>query len=313
MALVETSEKFTDPEWTADGSERASVTLKRLQTLWFNTGTLCNLTCVGCYIDSSPKNDRLEYLTRAEITSYLDEIATNNLGTREIGFTGGEPFMNPQIMEMLGDCLERGFEVLVLTNGMRPMMKHDTALLDLLRRHGPKLTLRISLDHYTEARHQDLRGPNSWGPTLHGLKWASDQGFALHVAGRTLWNESDTAARAGFDQLFQDHNIVVDSDDPVALLLFPEMDALATVPEITTACWSTLGVDPDAVMCATSRMVVNAKGSEGPAVQACTLLAYDQRFNLGASLEDATRQVRLNHPHCAKFCVLGGGACSVGA
>jgi MoaA/NifB/PqqE/SkfB family radical SAM enzyme len=87
--------KFQDPVVTAKGEIRAQVTLKALETLWFNTGTLCNLTCQNCYIESSPKNDRLAYLSAVEVAEYLDEIARDGLGTELIGFTGGEPFLNP--------------------------------------------------------------------------------------------------------------------------------------------------------------------------------------------------------------------------
>jgi len=94
-------------------------------------------------------------------------------------------------------------------------------------------------------------------------------------------------------------------------MLFPEMDENAPVPEITTACWDILDVNPDDMMCASSRMVVKRKGDDKPSVMACTLLAYDQQFNMGETLKEASQSVHLNHPHCAKFCVLGGGACSV--
>jgi hypothetical protein len=93
-------------------------------------------------------------------------------------------------------------------------------------------------------------------------------------------------------------------------VLFPEMDAQADVPEITTACWDILGKSPDAVMCSSSRMVVKRKGAAKPGVVACTLLPYEAEFELGATLAEAERPVRLNHPHCAKFCVLGGASCS---
>jgi sulfatase maturation enzyme AslB (radical SAM superfamily) len=49
--------KFRDPGLTAKGETRATVALRDLETLWFNTGTLCNLTCRHCYIESSPRND----------------------------------------------------------------------------------------------------------------------------------------------------------------------------------------------------------------------------------------------------------------
>jgi len=65
-------------------------------------------------------------------------------------------------------------------------------------------------------------------------------------------------------------------------------------------------------MCASSRMVVKRKGEARPSVVACTLLPYDDAFDLGATLAEASRAVPLNHPHCARFCVLGGGSCSRG-
>ena len=126
---LEKDDKFSHPEITAKGEPRARVGLKKLETLWFNTGTLCNLACVNCYIESTPKNNRLVYLSHAEAVSYLDEIRDNQLGTAEIGITGGEPFMNPDILKIMETSLERGFRLLVLTNAMRPMMKCADGLL----------------------------------------------------------------------------------------------------------------------------------------------------------------------------------------
>ena len=60
-------------------------------------------------------------------------------------------------------------------------------------------------------------------------------------------------------------------------------------------------------------MVVNRKEAERPAVLACTLLPYDAQFELGETLAEASRAVPLNHPHCAKFCVLGGASCTAAA
>jgi len=304
--------KFRDPAVTAAGEARAAIALRTLRTLWFNTGTLCNLTCRNCYIESSPRNDRLAYLTRADVRTYLDEIAEHRLPTEEIAFTGGEPFMNPEIAGMLADCLERGFRVLVLTNAMRPMMRHEDDLMAIRARHGARLIVRVSLDHYSLALHEWERGPKSFAPTIAGLKWLCENGFAVHVAGRTRWSEPEERLRPGYARLFAEHGIAVDAGDPVSLTLFPEMDARADVPEITERCWGILGVSPDAMMCATSRMVVKRKGAPEPVIVPCTLLPYDAQFEMGARLADAGRPVALNHPHCAKFCVLGGGSCSRG-
>ena len=302
--------KFQDPVLTAGGERRAHVALKALETLWFNTGTLCNLTCGHCYIESSPKNDRLVYLTAAEVAAYLDEIGTSRLPTTLIGFTGGEPFMNPDLPAMLDDALSRGFDAMVLTNAMKPMAKCKPALLRLNDRFGDRLTIRVSIDHYGPAVHEEERGRRSWKPTVDGLRWLARNGFSLHVASRRLSGESEAEIRNGFARLFDELGVAIDATDPVRLMVFPEMDAAADVPEITEACWGILGKSPESVMCASARMVVKRKGALRPAVLACTLLPYDERFELGATLAAASGAVPLNHPHCAKFCVLGGGACS---
>jgi MoaA/NifB/PqqE/SkfB family radical SAM enzyme len=302
--------KFRDPHITALGDRRAWVSLRRLETLWFNTGTLCNLTCGHCYIESSPRNDRLAYLSREDVRGYLDEIAERALPTRLIGFTGGEPFMNREIIGMLDDVLARGFDALVLTNAMKPMRKLRAPLLALRDAYGARLTIRVSLDHYTPEIHEAERGRQSWGPTIEGLVWLARHGFSVDVAGRRFTGEPDEQLRAGYARLFRALDVPVDAFDPVRTVLFPEMDAGRDVPEITEACWGILHKSPDDVMCASSRMVVKRKGAEHPTVLPCTLLAYDPQFELGRTLADATRAVPLNHPYCASFCVLGGAACS---
>lgn len=306
------SRKFRDPFVTAAGEPRAQVALRSLDTLWFNTGTLCNLTCKHCYIESSPRNDRLVYLTAAEVADYLDEIEALRLGTHLIGFTGGEPFMNPAFPAILELTLARGFRALVLTNAMKPMHKMKPALLALRERFGERLQVRVSLDHYGRAVHEAERGRRSWLPTLDGLLWLARNGFAPSVASRRLSGESEAEIRRGFGGLFAAIGVAIDADDPLALTVFPEMDPDADVPEITEACWGILGKSPEDVMCASSRMIVKFKGAARPTVIACTLLPYDSRFDLGPSLAGALGRVPLNHAHCAKFCVLGGGACSRG-
>jgi uncharacterized Fe-S cluster-containing radical SAM superfamily protein len=302
------SQKFQDPQWTAKGEERARVAMTGLETLWFNTGTLCNLACKSCYIESSPTNDALVYLTTDEVRAYLDEIARNALPTREIAFTGGEPFMNRDMIDILTLCLDRGFEVLMLTNAMRPMRRFEAEILALP--HREKLTFRVSLDHYSQAVHEAERGPNSWDKAIDGLKWLTTNGFKIAVAGRHLGGESDHTARLGYAALFAEHRLPIDASNPAQLVLFPEMDAQADVPEITTDCWDILSVNPASMMCASSRMVVKRKGEDTPRVAACTLLPYDAQFDMGVTLAEASQSVALNHPHCARFCVLGGASCS---
>jgi len=244
------------------------------------------------------------------VRTYLDEIARDRLPTRLIGFTGGEPFMNPDIVGMLDDVLSRGLDALVLTNAMKPLRKLRPQLLALRERHGERLRIRVSLDHYAQEVHEAERGRRSWAPTIDGLLWLARNGFVIDVAGRRFSGEPEADLRAGFARLFAELDLPIDAADPVRLMLFPEMDAQRDVPEITTACWGILHKSPDDVMCASARMVVKRKDAATPAVLACTLLAYDPAFELGRTLADAARAVPLNHPFCASFCVLGGAACS---
>jgi uncharacterized Fe-S cluster-containing radical SAM superfamily protein len=302
--------KFSDPEWTARGERRARVAFSGLETLWVNTGTLCNLACGHCYIESSPKNDRLDWFRIADLRRYLDEIDALGLGRVAIGFTGGEPFMNPDITAMIEAALQRGHSVLVLTNAMTPMTHRRAELLRLRRAFGDLLTVRVSLDHFDPALHNEERGQGGFAATLAGLRWLADNGFSPRVAGRRLWGGDDGHLRQGFADLFADEGINIDCFDAQALVLFPEMDETAEVPEITENCWDILKKSPAEMMCANARMVARRKGDDAPVVLACTLIAYEPEFEMGKTLADSFRPVALNHPHCAKFCVLGGGACS---
>ncbi len=302
--------KFRDPLLTARGERRAGVMFEEMRTLWFNTGTLCNIACAHCYIDSSPTNDALAYLDAAEVGAYLDELDALGWRTPEIGFTGGEPFMNRAFPAMLDETLARGRQVLVLTNAMRPMRRHEAALLRLRDRHGDRLTMRVSLDHHTAPVHEAERGAGSWAAALDGLGWLGRHGFRLAVAGRHLPGESEETARAAYARLFGTLGLGIDAHDPGCLILFPEMDAGLDVPEITQDCWGILRQEPGAMMCASSRMVVKRRGAAAPAVVACTLTPYAPGFELGPTLASATGPVMLNHPNCARFCVLGGASCS---
>jgi uncharacterized Fe-S cluster-containing radical SAM superfamily protein len=304
--------KFNDPYITAKGETRAQVALSDPQTLWFNTGTLCNIECENCYILSSPTNDALVYLTADEVSDYLDQLEARKWNVREIAFTGGEPFMNPEMIEMARRSLERGYEVLILTNAMQPMQRKRVreGLLTLAQEFPGKFTLRISVDHWSPEMHDKERGTGTFARTLDGMRWLRDNNIQMTVAGRTMWDETDAISRAGYSILYAKENFNIDASNPGETVLFPEMDEEVEVPEITTECWGILNKSPSEIMCSSSRMVVKHKGAESPSVIACTLLPYDPQFDLGATLEEAEKPVQLNHPHCAKFCVLGGASCS---
>lgn len=306
-----TSNKFRDPRFTASGQPRARVPFRGYETVWFNTGTLCNIECHNCYIYSSPKNDQLVYLSAGEVGRFLDEAQQFDDTPTQLGFTGGEPFMNPDILRMLEDALTREFRVLVLTNAMRPMQRFQEPLLALNRQFPGRLSLRVSLDHFQQREHEAVRGPRTWQPAVAGLSWLSQHGFDVSVAGRKVWELSEADMRHGYAGLFEQIGADIDAEDNARLVLFPEMHDDENTTEISEGCWAKLGISPRQVMCSSSRMVIKRKGEAAPTVVACTLIPNSKAFEMGETLDAARSTVTLNHHHCSRFCVLGGASCRV--
>lgn len=135
-------------------ARHATVGLSGLRTLWFNTGTLCNLTCVHCYIGIS-RNDAQALPTPIS----------------EVGFTRGEPFMNPEVIPLLTDTLRRGLPALVLTNAMRSVVRTRNDLAALDEAYAGLLTIRGNLDHDGPALPEMERGQGMFGTTVEGLAW----------------------------------------------------------------------------------------------------------------------------------------------
>ena len=176
--------------------------------------------------------------------------------------------------------------------------------------NNSNLTIRVSIDHYLKINHEKIRGYNSWDPMIKGLKWLCDNEFNYHLATRLMWNEDEKIIRNNFKKFLKNNNLNLNADSRTQLVTFAEMDEKFDTPEITTECWDILNKNPDDIMCATSRMVVKRKDDKKPTVIACTLLPYQSEFDLGHSLKESMKKIYLNHPHCSKFCVLGGSSCS---
>ena len=299
--------KFKNPKFTADGSDRAFVEAEKIKTLWFNTGTLCNIECKNCYIESSPKNDRLVYLTFDEVKNFIDEAIEKNLGTQEIGFTGGEPFMNKDIIKMIEYSLSKGLKTLVLSNAMKPMLNR---VEEIKKVNHKNLTIRVSIDHYEKSKHEEIRGKNTYDIMMKGLKWLDENNFNYALATRLLWNETEEELRKNFGIFVKNNHLKLNTNSKQELVTFAEMDESVDTPEITTSCWDILKKDPKDIMCSSSRMIVRKKDLKKPSVIACTLLPYDEEFDLGQTLTNSLQKIYLNHKHCSKFCVLGGSSCS---
>src|SRR4051794_40819263 len=131
------------------------VELKSLDTLWFQVGgTVCNLACTHCFVSCSPTNHTHEVLTLAEVRRYLEEAA--RLGVREYYFTGGEPFLNPEMEAILAAPLEGG-PAPVLTSGLLLGPARCARLKTLADASEYSLDFRVSLDGYDAQSNDPIR------------------------------------------------------------------------------------------------------------------------------------------------------------
>ena len=149
-------------------SAHPHVPMRALDTLWFQVaGTLCNIECTHCFISSSPSNRSHEMLTLRDVETRLDEARA--LGVREYYFTGGEPFMNREMIPILAVTLKQG-PATVLTNGMLLTPQICMALRRLSDANEYSLDLRVSLDGFDRQSHDAIRGAGSWDRAMRGLQ-----------------------------------------------------------------------------------------------------------------------------------------------
>lgn len=152
----------------ATGRDFPHVPSIALDTLWFQVaGTLCNIACGHCFISCSPTNRRHEMLTRESVRRRLAEAEV--LGVREYYFTGGEPFLNPEIFEILSDTLAQG-PATVLTNGLLLTGERCRRLKALFDGSEYSLDVRVSIDGYTAEVNDPIRGPGTFERILAGIR-----------------------------------------------------------------------------------------------------------------------------------------------
>jgi AdoMet-dependent heme synthase len=156
-------------------SEHPHVPLLALDTLWFQVaGTVCNIACTHCFISCSPKNHSHEMLTLFDVETRLAEARA--LGVREYYFTGGEPFMNRDLLPMLEATLKQG-PATVLTNGMLLRKEVCRRLREMLDQSEYSLDIRVSLDGFDRQTHDAIRGEGVWDRVMIGLRNLADSGI----------------------------------------------------------------------------------------------------------------------------------------
>ena len=296
-----------DPDWrfTPPGDPRGYIQPQRLEELWFHTGTVCNLRCPFCLEGSMPGNNRLRPLTLADAKPFIQEALA--LGVRQFSFTGGEPFVIPQMVDILDYALEFN-PCLVLTNATEPLLNRLAAVVPLAAKHFP-LQFRVSLDYPDPVRHDIGRGHGNFQLSLKVMEMLHRRGFTISIARQSSADEDVEAVNLAYRPFLEEAGLPAD----LHIVVFPELHEPGShpdVPHITESCMTTFKTETERnqFMCSYSKMVVNKGGRMR--VYACTLVDDDEDYDLGGSLAEAMRvRVMLRHHRCYT-CFASGTSCS---
>ena len=290
---------------TPEGAPRGFIQSHELEEVWFHTGTACNLACPFCLEGSKPGDNRLQLIRFSDVKPFIDEAVS--LGVQQFSFTGGEPFVNKDIVRIL-DAALRHRPCLVLTNATEPLSKRLKQLEPLLERPHP-LHFRVSLDHFDATRHDKGRGQGMFARALEGMRSLYKMGFSLSIAHQVIPELDAAEVAMRFGEIFQAADLPVD----LPRIEFPEFHPPAadvSVPQITTQCMITYQTEKSRkqFMCAFSRMVVKINGRMR--VYACTLVDDDPDYALAETLADSLQvPVSMKHHRCYS-CFRFGASCS---
>jgi len=294
-----------DWEATPTGEPRGYIDPHALDELWFHTGTACNLSCPFCLEGSTPGDTRLDRVTLADIKPLLDEGVA--IGVKQFSFTGGEPFIVKDFVNILAYAAERN-PCLVLTNGTDPVIKRLHQIQTLANSRHP-ISFRISIDWSDEHRHDAGRGQGSFTKALQGARALIEMGFSVSLARQSEADENTAAVDTAFRELLTAHDLPAD----MRIVPFPDFgvpDASPDVPAVTEDCMTRYQDEASrrAFMCAFSKMVIKKDGRMR--VYACTLVDDDPDYDMGATLREAMQErVRMRHHRCYQ-CFAFGSSCS---
>lgn len=295
------------PDWhrTSEGHLRGFIHTHALDELWFHTGTACNLACPFCLEGSKPGDDRLQLMRFDDARPYIDEALT--LGVKQFSFTGGEPFINKDIVRILDYAL-RYRPCLVLTNATEPLIKR-IGQLESLRSLAHPLHFRVSLDHYDAAMHDSGRGAGMFDQALEGMRLLHAMGFHLSVANQIMPDIPPDETAQRFAEVFSNAGLPED----LRRVEFPEFyppETVVSAPQITQSCMTDFQTESSRkeFMCAFSRMVV--KQNHRCHVYACTLVDDDPDYVLADTLTESLQiPVSMKHHRCYS-CFKYGASCS---
>lgn len=315
---------------SAQGEQRGYVDFKQtggrpvLEDLWIMQGSLCDLKCTHCYTASSPANDRLEQIGFEELRPHLDAAA--RFGVQKIYFTGGEVFVNQDVLRGRAETSDEFVASLryaldiapveILTNARRYIRNHFGILGELRAKHGDRLRLRVTLESPRAGEHNAIRGKNTFEQTLETLEQLSAMGFVPIITAERpfLREQGDEDIRRVYVDLLATRGIraevslignVMEMGHQLVQL---EKQGREPSPEVfvTTNCFDTLNKPAESLMCHFSRCVQKIEGAL--CYYPCPVIYDDPRFELGRTLEDSFRRVYVAHKNCYDYCMKGSGA-----
>jgi len=295
----------------AESSRAARLPLEQLTSLWFQvTGLLCNLECTHCLVDSSPRNKSMTFLEREAVRARLAEAEA--LGVKEVYFTGGEPFLHPEMTGILRDALAVAPST-VLTNGTLITERLARNLGDLARGSRYSLEIRVSMDHPDPARNDSVRGPGAHAKALRAVTRLQAEGIlAIVTATEYLAGNGDGAVEGcgaapaeplaeAFRRLLLDAGVSRPRIKTLPVFYLGKLEDPAQGGAITQDMMAML--EPSALQCSATR-VVSADG-----IYACPILVGKRIALMGrGALADALGPVPLAH-HACRTCYETGMTC----
>jgi sulfatase maturation enzyme AslB (radical SAM superfamily) len=290
---------------TPDGQPRGYIDPQALDELWFHTGTACNLSCPFCLEGSVPGDTRLDRITLEDARPLINEAV--EIGVRQFSFTGGEPFIVKDFVNILAYAADRR-PCLVLTNGTDPVLKRLHHIEHLRDTRHP-IAFRISIDWPEQDRHDAGRGAGNFIKAFKGMNELHRMGFNISLARQSDPGEDSDAIDARFRGLLAEHGLPPD----MRIVAFPDFDipdAHRDVPAVTEHCMTTYQTAEtrQQFMCAFSKMVIKKNGKMR--VYACTLVDDDPDYDQGANLAAAIgKRVHMGHHRCYS-CFAYGSSCS---
>ena len=295
-----------------------------LEDLWVMQGSLCDLKCKHCYTASSPLNNTLEQIGFDEMRAHFDDA--RRFGVRKIYFTGGEVFVNHDVLrghaatnEEFLASLEYALSIApteILTNGRRYIRNHFDTLSRLFQLHGNRLRLRVTLESFIPAEHDAIRGRGSFAETVDTIADLAALGFVpvINAERPFLGTLSDAQIHGGFMTLFAakgvdvEVNLIENIMEMGHQLISLRKSGGEPSPEvfITTNCFNILNKPAETLMCHYSRCVQKIAGRIR--FYPCPVIYNDERFDLGGTLAESFRRVYLGHKNCYDYCLKGRGA-----